>query len=48
MKYDKELKTIEDIIGDSHLSTSEDTPLRDDAFELTDSEKIEIIRKKSC
>ena len=46
MKYDKELKTIEDIIGDSHLSTSEETPLRDDAFELTDSEKIEIIEKR--
>lgn len=46
MKYDKELKTIEDIIGDSHLSTSEDTPLRDDAFELTDSKKIEIIEKR--
>ena len=46
MKYDKELKTIEDIIGDSHLSTSEDTPLRDDAFELTDTEKIEIIEKR--
>ena len=46
MKYNKELKTIEDIIGDSHLSTSEDTPLRDDAFELTDSEKIEIIEKR--
>ena len=46
MKYDKELKTIEDIIGDSHLSTSEDTPLRDDAFELHDSEKIEIIEKR--
>ena len=46
MKYDKELKTIEDIIGDSHLSTSEDTPLRDDAFELTDYEKIEIIEKR--
>jgi len=28
------------------LSTSEDTPLRDDAFELTDSEKIEIIEKR--
>ncbi len=48
MKYDKELKTIEDIIGDSHLSTSEDTPLRDDAFELTDSEKIEIIEKRAA
>jgi len=46
MKYVKELKTIEDIIGDSHMSTSEGTPLRDDAFELTDSEKIEIIEKR--
>ncbi len=46
MKLDKHLKTIEDIIGDNHLSTSEDTPLRDDAFELSDSEKIEIIEKK--
>ena len=47
MKLDKHLKTIEDIIGDNHLSTSEDTPLRDDAFELSDSEKIEIIEKGS-
>ncbi len=46
MKLDKHLKTIEDIIGDNHLSTSEETPLRDDAFELTDSEKIEIIEKR--
>ena len=28
------------------MSTSEDTPLRDDAFELSDSEKIEIIEKR--
>ena len=46
MKYDKDFKTLEDIIGDSHMSTSEDTPLRDDAFELTDYEKIEIIEKR--
>jgi len=46
MKLEKHLKTIEDIIGDNHLSTSEDTPLRDDAFELSDSEKIEIIEKR--
>ncbi|MDX1592568.1 MAG: GTP cyclohydrolase I FolE [Balneolaceae bacterium] len=32
-------------IGDSHLSTSLQTPLREDAFELTDAEKIEIIEK---
>jgi len=46
MKYDKEINTIEDLIGDNHLSTSEDTPLRDDAFDLSDSEKIEIIEKR--
>jgi len=46
MKYDKELNTLEDLIGDNHLSTSEDTPLRDDAFDLSDSEKIEIIEKR--
>ena len=46
MKYDKELNTLEDLIGDNHLSTSEDTPLRDDAFDLSDAEKIEIIEKR--
>lgn len=30
-------------LGDEHLSTSLNTPLRDDAFELTDQEKINII-----
>jgi GTP cyclohydrolase I len=34
--------TIEEI-GDEHISTSYDTPLREDAFELNDAEKIEII-----
>lgn len=31
------------IIGDNHVSTSKDTPLRDDAFELDDDAKIELI-----
>lgn len=35
-------KDIE-IIGDDHIGTSIDTPLRVDAFEKTDKEKIEII-----
>ena len=43
MKYDKHLKEIEDIIGDNHFSTNENTPLRDDAFETSDAEKIHII-----
>ena len=46
MKYEKNLKTIEDIIGDNHLSTSADTPIRDDAFKLSEAEKIHIIEEK--
>lgn len=30
-------------LGDDHISTSAKTPLRDDAFDLSDSEKIEVI-----
>lgn len=37
--------THADDIGDDHISTSVRTPLRDDAFDLTDSEKIEEIEK---
>lgn len=32
-----------DLIGDEHISTSVDTPLRPDAFELSDKEKIARI-----
>jgi GTP cyclohydrolase I len=32
-----------DLMGDSHVGTSVDTPLRPDAFLLSDNEKIEII-----
>lgn len=32
-------------IGDNHLFTSADTPLREDAFELDDATKIELIQK---
>ncbi len=46
MKFDKHLKEIEDIIGDNHFSSNENTPLRDDAFETSDAEKIHIIEKK--
>lgn len=37
--------THADDIGDDHISTSVRTPLRDDAFDLSDSEKIEEIEK---
>ncbi|RZN79942.1 MAG: GTP cyclohydrolase I FolE [Winogradskyella sp.] len=33
-----------DAIGDDHISTSSETPLREDAFELSNSEKIESIK----
>jgi GTP cyclohydrolase IA len=39
-----ENKLAEDI-GDEHFSTSADTPLRPDAFVLSDEEKISIISK---
>lgn len=34
-----------DEIGDSHFSTSADTPLREDAFVLDDDTKVELIQK---
>lgn len=41
---DLEKITAEEI-GEDHLSTGVQTPLREDAFEKTDDEKIEIIQK---
>ncbi|MHA7109944.1 GTP cyclohydrolase I FolE [Sunxiuqinia elliptica] len=35
-----------DLIGDNHIATSIDTPMRSDAFKLTDNEKMEIIEDK--
>lgn len=37
--------TINDDFGDDHVTTSAKTPLRDDAFTLTDDEKINLIKK---
>ena len=34
-----------DDYGDSHVGSASDTPLRADAFEISDSEKIESIKK---
>ncbi|MCU0438849.1 MAG: GTP cyclohydrolase I FolE [Raineya sp.] len=36
--------TVEDL-GDNHMATSLETPLREDAFELDDDLKIELIEK---
>ena len=35
-----------DLIGDQHVGTSKDTPLRKDAFALSDAEKINLIEDK--
>ena len=36
--------TDADNLGDNHIGTSSDTPIRDDAFLLNHEEKIEIIK----
>ena len=38
-----ETGTIHDTIGDDHISTSVETPLRSDAFDLPDNEKMKKI-----
>ncbi len=43
MKIDKDFQDI-DAIGDDHVGTSSDTPMRNDAFKLTSAEKIDIIK----
>lgn len=40
-----EIKDFE-LFGDNHIGTSIDTPMRDDAFDLTDEEKMVIIEDK--
>ncbi len=44
MKYNKFLEDLE-IIDQDHKNFSIETPLRDDAFEMSDDEKIAIIQK---
>lgn len=44
MKIDKALEAIE-ALGDNHVATSATTPLREDAFKLSDNEKITLIRE---
>ncbi|MBO3118041.1 GTP cyclohydrolase I FolE [Winogradskyella sp. DF17] len=43
MKIDSDFNDI-NAIGDDHMSSSSETPLRPDAFELSDQEKVEIIK----
>ena len=44
MKYNKFLEELEKIDSD-HKNFSIETPLRDDAFDISDDEKISIIQK---
>ena len=44
MNLEKQIKALE-ALGNDHIGTSADTPLRSDAFELSDIEKIAIIKK---
>ncbi|WP_292946374.1 GTP cyclohydrolase I FolE [Olleya sp. UBA1516] len=44
MKIDNNIDNT-DAIGENHISTNHDTPLRDDAFELSDADKIDSIKK---
>lgn len=39
-----EIEDLFDAMGDEHILTSLETPMRDDAFELSDEEKIEKIQ----
>lgn len=43
MKIDNEFNNV-DAVGDDHVSSSSKTPIRKDAFVLSDDDKIEIIR----
>ena len=39
------LEELEDLFGEQHIGTSYDTPLRKDAFDLSDEEKMKIISR---
>ena len=43
MKIKNDIEEFESL-GDDHIGTSSDTPLRSDAFKLSNEEKIEIIK----
>ena len=43
MKFEKHIPDFE-ALGDDHIGTSSETPIRNDAFKLTNDEKIDIIK----
>jgi GTP cyclohydrolase I len=44
MKLEKIISDSLDQIGDDHFSTSSENPIREDAFEMPDEEKINVIK----
>jgi len=46
MKLDDILKRELDSIDRDHLSSSQENPIRDDAFDISDSEKVSLIEEK--
>ena len=45
MRINDKILLTDDEIGDDHISTSDFTPIRDDAFDKSDEEKISIIQE---
>ncbi len=45
-KHNGHSQELLDLIGDDHVATSTETPLRADAFELDDETKIELIESR--
>ena len=46
MKIEKLSLEENDVYGDDHVSGSAQTPLRDDAFSISNEQKIELIQEK--
>ena len=45
MRINDKIVLTDEEIGDDHISTSDFTPIRDDAFDISDEEKISIIQE---
>ena len=45
MRINEKIQLSDDEIGDDHISTSDFTPIREDAFDKSDEEKISIIQE---
>jgi GTP cyclohydrolase I len=46
MKINSILEVTEEEIGNDHIGTSEETPMRSDAFDISDDEKISRIKQQ--